>query len=115
MKRIFPAWLAACAAIMLLLPWLCLTLFPANGDMGLILLLFFCVNPLFSAAEGFFAGRDVRKRWPLILIAPALFVAGAWLLLDMGNPDFLLYAAAYLVIGVCAMLLRTGIRCLLRR
>lgn len=110
MKRICPVWLAASAAIMLLLPWLSLTLFQANGDMGLILLLFFAVNPSFCALVGFCAGKNVRQRWPLILPAPVLYIAGAWLFLEMGEPAFFLYAAFYLAISVCAMLMRAGLR-----
>lgn len=42
----------------------------------------------------------------LPLIAAVLYLAGAWLFFDMGEPAFLLYSGAYFLIGTISMLIR---------
>ena len=116
MKRTLIVWTVLSAAVMILLPWLSLLLLRGDGDfMGMILMLFFIVDPLFSACAGLAAGKNVRQRWPIIFLSPVMYVAGAWLLLEWGEPDFFLYAAACLAVGAAAMLLRAVFRRLLHR
>lgn len=94
------------AVIMLLLPFLTVTLVRGDGGMAICFILFFAVNPIWSLVTGLFAGSNLKAAWFQPLLASALFLAGVWLVFDMGEPDFLLYAVVYLAIGSAAMALR---------
>ena len=109
MKKTLP-WIAASAFIMLALPFLTVKLIRSDAALAICLLLFFAVNPLFSAAAGVFSGMDIKKRAALPFVAPVLFIAGAWLLFDPGETAFLLYAAIYLVLGYAAALIAALIK-----
>lgn len=91
------------------LPWLTI-MFAGSAGMVVCMLLFFAVNPLFSAACGAFAGRSVKRLCWLPIMVTGLFLAGAWLFFDKDEMAFLLYGGSYLVIGVAAMLLSAWLR-----
>lgn len=80
------AWLAATAFVMLGLPYLAVTFVKAD------------------------AGGDIKKRWFMPGTAAGLYLAGAWLSFQPGERAFLLYAAAYLIIGTAAMLITAALR-----
>lgn len=105
MKKQFLGWLAISAAIMFLLPWFVVTF--AQGDFGMAacILLFLVINPLYSIIVGAFAGKNIKEMWALPVISAIMFLPGAWLFLDMGEGAFVIYAGAYLVIGVITMLI----------
>lgn len=90
--------------LMIVCPWLTVEFAGVSG-MGICFLLFYIVNPVFSAVCGIFAGTDIKKLWSLPFIVSALFLAGVWIFFELGEPDFLLYAGTYFVIGLITMLL----------
>ena len=98
-------WTTAAVILMIGFPWLAVT-FAGDAGMAVCFVLFFAVNPLFSAVCGFAARKDTRRLWMLPLVTTGLFLAGTWIFFDMGEPAFLLYGAVYLAIGAAAMLLR---------
>ena len=102
MKKLL-IWTGAAAVLMLICPWLTVT-FAGISGMAICFLLFYGVNPLFCAVCGVVAGQNIRRLWPLPILSPALFLAGVWLFFEMGEPDFLLYAACYLGLGTVCML-----------
>ena len=73
--------------------------------MAACFILFFAVNPLFSMVCGVFAGKDIKRLWPLPIITAGLFLIGTWLFFEMGETAFLLYCGCYLMIGIVAMLI----------
>ena len=73
--------------------------------MAACFILFFAVNPLFSMVSGVFAGKDIKRLWPLPIITAGLFLMGTWLFFEMGETAFLLYCGCYLMIGIVAMLI----------
>ena len=87
-------WSILAMLLMIGCPWLAAT-FAGSVGMAVCLLLFFGVNPIFSAVCGVFAG---------------LFLAGAWLFFAMGETAFLLYCVCYLMIGMIAMLMRSFLK-----
>lgn len=103
-------WLAVSVAVMLAVPWLAVTFVKGDAGMAVCFLLFFAINPLYSVVIGAFAGRDVRNLWSLPVISAVLFLIGTWFFFDMGETAFILYAAAYLALGIAAMLLSMFIR-----
>ncbi len=103
-------WLAASALVMLLLPWLAVTLLKGVNGMAACLVLFFALNPLYALLAGAWAGLDAKKLWSVPLLTALFFLAGTWLFFDMGEPAFILYASVYLLLGAAAMLLPRFIR-----
>lgn len=99
MKKIYVIWLVALAVIMFFLPWLADAFVSGNDALGVIFLLFFAVNPLCAAVTGAVSGTNVRAFWSMPLICAVMYLAAMWIFFEPGNTAFLLYAAAYLVIG----------------
>ena len=109
MKRSTATWLICTAAIMFGMPG---TARYTNMDafMVLIVLEFFIIGPLWALGTGIFAGWEARDRWWLTIADPVLFIAGAWIFLEMGELDFLFYAFCYLMVGVLSMFITAVIR-----
>ena len=104
MKKLL-IWCTSAFLLMLGGPCLALTFDGING-MAACIFLFFAANPLFSVICGLSAGKDVRRLWPLPIVTAAAFLAGAWLFLETGETDFLVYGGCYLLLGTAAMLIR---------
>ena len=102
-------WTLCAMAVMVGLPWLTVT-FAGSSGMAVCFILFFAVDPLFSAVCGAAAGKDIRMLWSLPVIVAAAFLAGVWLFFEPGEPAFLLYGGCYLVIGTVAMLISAALR-----
>jgi len=103
MKKLI-IWTLSAIILMIGCPWMAVT-FAGDAGMAVCFLLFFAVNPLFSAVCGVSAGREIKKLWALPLITAVLFLVGTWLFFEMGEPAFLIYCGCYFVIGVAAMLI----------
>ena len=103
MKK-FLFWTALATVLMIGCPWLAVT-FAGDAGMAICFILFFAINPVFSAVCGVFAGREVKQLWPLPIITAVLFLAGAWIFFEMGEPAFLIYCGGYLIIGGLATLI----------
>lgn len=101
MKK-FSIWSITAIFLMIGCPWLAVAFAGTNG-MAICFILFFAINPAFSAICGIFSGMYIKKMWALPLITAVLFLAGVWTFFDFAEPAFLLYAAAYLVIGIISM------------
>lgn len=110
MKKIFICWLAVSAVVMLVIPWTAATFVKGDAGMAVCFLLFFAINPIYSVAIGSFAGKEMKRLWSLPVISAVLFLCGTWIFFDMGETAFILYAAAYLVLGIVAMLISMCIR-----
>lgn len=102
-RTIIPLLIAALVA--LLLPWLAVTFAKGDNGMAVIFLLFFAVNPITAVLLGVFSGGNVRMAWFQPLLFAALFLLGTWAFFTMAEMAFVLYAAAYLILGYTAMLL----------
>ena len=103
MKKLL-IWAILAIFIMIVCPWLTVE-FAGSAGMAICFALFFAVNPLFSAVSGAFAGKHIRKFWMLPAVTAGLFLAGAWLFFEIGEPAFLLYCGGYQIIGAIAMLI----------
>ena len=101
MKKLL-TWTLLAIILMIGCPWLAVE-FAGSAGMAVCFILFFAVNPLFSAVCGVFAGKDIKRLWALPIITAGLFLAGTWLFFEMKETAFLLYCCCYLIIGVIAM------------
>lgn len=97
-------WLISSAGVMLLIPWLAVTFVRSDAGMSVMLLLLFCIDPGFCITAGYYAGKQIRRFWWLPGVSSGLFLAGSWLLFEMGEPAFLTYAGIYFALGMEAML-----------
>ena len=107
MKVQLVKWFVVSAVIMLGLPWLAVTLAPADAGMAICLLLFYAVNPMYSVVLGCIAGQGGRNLWVLPLLSSILFLIGVGIFFTLSEPLFFMYGGIYLVLGVAAMLIVT--------
>ena len=108
MKQII-AWSFSAVLLMIGGPWAALR-FAGWNAMGVCFILFFAINPVFSAVCGMFAGKSIRRLWVLPVITAGLFLAGVWFFFDWREPAFLIYAGGYLAIGATAMLISSFVK-----
>ena len=59
MKNNFILWVIISMVIMLVLPWLAVSLVKGDAGMAVCFILFFAVNPIYSVIVGLFAGKKV--------------------------------------------------------
>ena len=96
-------WLGVTVAVMFFLPFAVARLASECAGMALCMLLFFVINPLYSAILGFICGKHVREMWSLPLMSAVAFLGGVWIFFDWGEVWFIAYAAVYLLISCFTM------------
>ena len=101
-------WISA--LVMVLVPFLTVTLVRSDGALLVVLMLFFVLNPFVSLLLGLEAGKTVRQSWYLPGANAVLFLAGAWINFDLGDPAFFYYGMLYLLVGYGAMMVRRMLR-----
>ena len=109
MKK-FITWTLLAGILMIGGPWLTLTIFDGLDAMGACFILFFAIDPLFSAICGAIAGKNIKQLWALPIITAGLFLIGVWLFLEMGELDFLIYCIGYLIIGIASMFISNRVK-----
>lgn len=109
MKKWLMLWSFFVFATMIGLPYLSV-LSKSDTGMGIVLILFFLIDPFVSVASGILAGFFMKKLWYLSILTPLFYLIGTWLVFDFGNSDFLIYFVFYLFYSVFAMLLTFFIR-----
>lgn len=103
-------WIGITLAVMFILPFAVAKLASECAGMALCMMLFLVINPIYSVILGIAAGRDIKALWNLPIISAVAFLAGVWLFFDIHEPWFIAYDAAYLCIGVVAMLITNFIK-----
>ena len=96
-------WLTISVVIMIALPFAVARLASECSGMALCIILFFIVNPIYSAILGFRCGKYIRRMWNLPLVSSIAFLAGTWIFFDIKEVWFIIYATVYLIIGWTAM------------
>lgn len=102
--------LAIIACVMFILPWLAVNFARGDAGMAISFVLFYAINPMFSIAIGIFSGKAFKKSWYLPLVVAATFLLSVWVLFELGEPVFILYAAVYLALGVLSMFITALVR-----
>lgn len=102
-RRVIITWIAVTVAVMFVFPLAVARLASECSGMALCMILFFIVNPIYSAILGFRCGKDIRRMWNLPLVSSIAFLAGTWLFFDIKEVWFIIYASVYLIIGWTAM------------
>lgn len=101
--RHITVWIAVTVTVMFVLPFAVARFASECSGMALCMILFFIINPIYSAILGFRCGRNIRKMWSLPLVSSIAFLAGTWLFFDIKEVWFIIYASVYLIIGWTAM------------
>ena len=96
-------WLLLTAAVMILFPWLLVTLVPSEAGMTAVLVLFFVVNPGHCMAAGYYSGKQMKRLWWVPAFCAGAYLTGAWSFLEAGDPAFFTYAGIYFALGMEAM------------
>lgn len=102
-RKVIMIWIAVTIAVMFALPFVVARLASECSGMALCMLLFFIVNPVYSAVLGYRCGKDIRRMWNLPLVSSVAFLAGTWLFFDIREVWFIIYATVYLIIGWTVM------------
>ncbi len=105
--KYFTVIFAVSAAVTFVLPLAAVKLISGDKGMAVCLLLFYAAAPMLALAVGVNAGRRLRSRFLAPVIPAAVFLISMWILFDLGESAFILYAAVYLAIGAAAMLVRS--------
>lgn len=75
-RKVIITWITITVAVMFAFPFAVARLAPEYSGMALCMILFFIVNPIYSAILGFRCGRDIRRMWNLPLVSSIAFLAG---------------------------------------
>lgn len=89
---------------MFVLPFVVARFTPADAGMAFGMMLFYAVNPIYSAILGIRAGKDIGSLWHLPLISAAMFLLGAWLAFHTVDFSLGWYSLVYGGIGTVSML-----------
>ena len=102
-QRTLIIWFAVTIVIMSLFPFAIARFASECSGMAFCMILFFIINPIYSAVLGFRCGKDVGRMWKLPLVSAIAFLAGTWIFFDIHELWFIAYAIVYLIIGWIAM------------
>ena len=103
-----------CAAIiisaMLVIPWAAVEFASPDAGMALSIMMFFAIDPLAAIAVGALSAD--RHMWFMPVLCSAAYIAGAYLFIGARQMDaaFWACAAAYLALGLIAMLISKAAR-----
>ena len=89
--------------VLFVLPLLFLHLSKPNDAMGLMILCFFLINPIASATNSSFVGKDIKKLWWLPISFALVFLLSYWIVLKEIILDLIIYAIVYMLEGFLAM------------
>ena len=91
-------------SILLILPFILTQIAQPHEFMGIMILLFFIVNPIAAAVASSIIGKDIKKLWWTSVLFPVIFLLSYWLVLQEVIIDLTFYAVIYLIIGLVFMI-----------
>ena len=101
-------WVILSFIVLFILPLLAAK-FAGSSGMALCYIMFFAVNPIFFITEGIASGKEIRKHWFMPLVSAVIYLISMWVVFDMGEDAFLLYAGTYFAIGTIVMFITSAI------
>ena len=91
-------------AVLFLLPFTIVKVAEPHEFMGIMIILFFIVNPIAAAVVNSMIGKVVRKFWWMPALFAIVFLLSYWLVLEEIIIDLMFYAVIYFIIGLIFML-----------
>ena len=92
-------------AVLFLLLFIFIKTTKPHEFMGIMILLFFGVNPITTAIINSMIGKDIKRIWWMPLLFSIVFLLSYWLVLEEIILDLIIYAGIYLIIGFVFMLI----------
>ena len=102
-KKIFII-LTIILCILLVLPFILIKISKPHEFMGIMIILFFVVNPITTAIVNSMIGKDIKKLWYVPILFCIAFLLSYWLVLNEIILDLIFYAAIYMLIGIIFMI-----------
>ena len=91
-------------AALFMLPFILVKAAEPHEFMGIMILLFFVVNPITAAVINSMIGKDIKKLWWMPALFAIVFLLSYWLVLEEFIIDLTFYAVIYLIIGLIFMI-----------
>ncbi len=85
--------------ILIILPLILTSFSKPHEFMGIMILLFFIINPITVFVINFITGKDIKKMWYIPLLFSVIYLLSYWLVLWEVILDLLFYAFIYVIIG----------------
>ena len=89
--------------ILAITPLIFIKLAQPHEFMGIMILLFFVVNPITSIFVNSMVGRDIKKLWWTPIMFCIIFLS-YWFILKEIILDLMVYAVIYIIIGIIFMI-----------
>ena len=102
-KKIF-IFLTIMFIVLFILPFILINISKSHEFMGIMIMLFFVVNPITTAIINSMIGKDIRKLWWVPILFCVSFLLSYWLILEEIILDLIIYALFYLIIGLIFMI-----------
>ena len=90
---------------LLIIPLILINLAKPHEFMGVMILLFFIVNPIIAAIINFMIGKDIKKLWWIPILFCIMFLLSYWIMLKEIIWDLMFYAAIYFIIELFFMII----------
>lgn len=90
---------------LLIIPLILLKFIQPYEFMGVIVLLFFIINPINAVIVNLMAGKDIKKFWWVPIAFSILFLFSYWIILKEIILDLTIYSLIYLILGIICMLI----------
>ena len=91
--------------VLFIIPFILINLSKSHEFMGIMILLFFIINPISTIIINSIIGKDIKKLWYIPILFSIIFLILYWILLKEIILDLTVYAISYLVIGIITMLI----------
>ena len=98
-KKIF-IFLIIMFIVLFILPFILINISKSHEFMGIMIMLFFVVNPITAAIINSMIGKDIRKMWWMPVLFSIVFLLAYWIVLKEIILDLMFYAVIYLIIGL---------------
>ena len=99
LKKKIMITIAVMLLVLFLLPFVLIHLSQPPAGMGLMMILFFAVNPVTAAVISSTIGKDITRLWWTPLLFSLVFLFSYWFVLEEIVWDILVYAMIYWIIG----------------
>ena len=89
--------------VLFILPLILINIVKSYEFMGIMIILFFVVNPITSVIINSMIGKDIKRIWWIPIFFCIIFLLSYWIILKEIILDLIVYTIGYLVIGVIFM------------
>lgn len=93
-------------SILFILPLIFINLLEPRDGMGVLIILFFIINPISIISINSIIGKDIKKLWWIPIIFSILFLLSYWLILNEIILELIIYAIIYLIIGIICIIIK---------